>query len=77
MLDSHLRPLLPNDVKEHLDSALTTIFNLFRVHRNEAGHPAGKVPEREVVYAHIIAFPFYVRKVYELIGWLKKNTPLT
>jgi hypothetical protein len=76
MLQGHLWALLPGEIKENLDSALTTIFNLFRTHRNEAGHPTGKVLAREEAYAHIIAFPFYVRKIYELIGWLKKSSPL-
>ncbi len=76
MLDGHLRALLPGEIKENLDAAVTTIFNLFRTHRNEAGHPTGKVLAREEAYAHIMAFPFYARKVYELIGWLKANGPL-
>ncbi|MGL4550976.1 MAG: hypothetical protein ACRC33_07300 [Gemmataceae bacterium] len=75
-LDGHLRALLPGEVKENLDTALTTVFNLLRTHRNEAGHPTGKALVREVAYANINTFPFYVRKVYELIGWLKANAHL-
>jgi hypothetical protein len=77
MLDGHLRPLLPGEVKENLDTAITTVFNLFRTHRNEAGHPTGKVLTREESFAHITAFPLYVKKVYELIGWLNTHGPLT
>ena len=76
VLEGHLRPMLPGEVKENLDSALTTMFNLFRTHRNEAGHPTGKVVSREEQFAHILAFPFYVRKVYELIAWIKAKGPL-
>jgi hypothetical protein len=76
MLDSHLRALLPGDVKDNLDVALTSVFNLFRTHRNEAGHPTGKILTREESFAHITVFPLYVRKVYELIDWLKANGPL-
>lgn len=77
MLDGHLRALLPGEVKENLDTALTSVFNLFRTHRNEAGHPTGKVLTREESFAHITVFPLYVKKVYELIDWLKANGPLS
>ncbi len=58
-------------------TALTTIFHMFRANRNEAGHPSGKMLSREEAYAKITAFPFYVRKVYELIDWLKASGPLS
>jgi hypothetical protein len=77
MVNSHLRGLLPSDVKENLDAALTSIFNLLRTHRNEAGHPSGKILEREEAYANIRVFPMYVAKVYQLIDWLQANKPLS
>ena len=77
MLDSHLKALLPGEVTEDLDVALSAVFAVLRTHRNEAGHPTGKMPDREQCHASIIVFPTYIRKVYGLIDWLKANSPLT
>jgi hypothetical protein len=77
MLDSHLKARLPGDVAEDLDVALSAVFAMLRTHRNEAGHPTGKMPAREQCHASITVFPTYVRKVYGLIDWLKANSPLT
>jgi hypothetical protein len=77
MLDSHLKALLPGEITEDLDVALSAIFAMLRTHRNEAGHPTGKMPDREQCHASITVFPTYVRKVYGLIDWLKVNSPLT
>ena len=76
-MENHLTPKLPSDVKDGLDTALTTVFNMFRSHRNDAGHPTGKALTREEVYALITAFPLYVKKAYELLDWIKSNAPLT
>ena len=72
-LESHLMALLPGDIKEHLDIALTALSAIFREMRNDAGHPTGKTVEREAAYANLLVFPVYLKKVYELIGWLKTN----
>lgn len=74
--ESHLKALLPNDVKESLDIALVTVFNMFRTHRNGAGHPTGKTLSREEVHALLTSFPLYVTKVYAMISWIKTNAPL-
>ena len=68
MLESHLKGLLPGDVKEDLDITVSGLFALFRNSRNDAGHPTGKAIERERVYAYLVVFPSYVKKVYDLIG---------
>jgi hypothetical protein len=76
MLDSHLKGLLPGDMKEDLDVALLAVFAMLRANRNEAGHPTGKAVSREEAYASLTVFPTYLQKVYGLIGWLKANAPL-
>jgi hypothetical protein len=76
MLESHLKGLLPGDLKENLDVALVAVFAMLRTNRNEAGHPTGKSIRREEAYASLTVFPTYLKKVYELIGWLRGNTPL-
>jgi hypothetical protein len=70
MLDSHLKGHLPGDLREDLDITLSGLFALFRNSRNDAGHPTGKTIEREQVYAYLVVFPAYIRRVYDLIGWL-------
>jgi hypothetical protein len=76
MLDSHLKGLLPGDMKDSLDVALNAVFAMLRINRNEAGHPTGKTVRREEAYASLTVFPTYLKRVYDLINWLKGNTPL-
>jgi len=76
MLDSHLKGFLPGDLKDSLDVALNAIFAMLRTNRNEAGHPTGKTVRREEAYASLTVFPTYLKKVYELVTWLKANAPL-
>jgi hypothetical protein len=59
--------------KEHLDIALIALSAMFREMRNDAGHPTGKSLCREAAYANLVVFPVYLKKVYELIKWLRCN----
>ena len=72
-LESHLMAKLPGNLKEHLDIALIALSAVFREMRNDAGHPTGRAVVREQAYANLVVFPVYVKKVYDLIGWLKCN----
>ena len=72
-VDSDLRSVLPGDLQEGLNIGLTSLFEFIRVQRNDAGHPTGKLIEREMAYANLVVFPSYVKKVYGLISWLKAN----
>jgi hypothetical protein len=69
-LDDHLRGKLDRELLADLETRLLGVFSMIREVRNEAGHPSGRVPEREVCYANLTVFPSYLRKVYDLIGWL-------
>lgn len=79
-LDDHpfrlLKGLLSGDLKESLDVALNAVFAMPRTNRNDAGHPTGKTVRREEAYASLTVFPTYLKKVYELMAWLKGNAPL-
>ena len=77
MVDSHLKGLLLGDLKDSLDVMLNGVFTLLRINRNEAGHPTGKCVSHEEAYASLTVFPTYLKKVYELMGWLKASAPLT
>lgn len=67
-------PVLPPNIKENLDNYLTGLFSIIRTHRNDAGHPSGKVIEREQLYSYLVVFPTYLEKVYALMDWLSQNT---
>jgi hypothetical protein len=67
-------PALPYDIKENLDTYLTGLFSIIRTHRNDAGHPSGKVIQREHLYSYLVVFPTYLEKVYALMDWLSRNT---
>jgi hypothetical protein len=77
MAESHLKGLLPREIRENLDISLTSIFAKLRVHRNAAGHPTGQVLDREQAYAHLMVFPHYMETVYALLRWLGDHKPLT
>lgn len=73
MLEGHLKRALPVDLKEDLDTTLSGIFATIRGYRNEAGHPTGKMVDREQAHAHLVIFPTYLRRVYGIIEWLRTN----
>lgn len=64
---------LPYELKEDLDHYLAGLFSIIRKHRNEAGHPTGKVIRREELYSYLVTFPSYLEKVYELASWLSSH----
>jgi hypothetical protein len=65
-LDSRLEelpPALGDDLHAYLDG----IFSLIRINRNDAGHPTGTVVARNVLYAHLQAFPTYAERMVGLV----------
>ena len=56
-----------------LESNLDGVFNLIRMTRNDAGHPSGKIIERDYAFVNLRLFPHYCRTVYELVDFLKIN----
>jgi hypothetical protein len=64
---------LPSGLGDNLHVILDRVFDLIRTTRNDAGHPTGKQIEREAVYANLLLFPGYSKRVYGLIGYLSKN----
>jgi len=73
ILKTKIISALPYDIKENLDNYLTGLFSIIRTHRNDAGHPSGKIIQREHLYSYLVVFPAYLEKVYTLINWLSKN----
>jgi hypothetical protein len=73
---SRLGPIaktLPDQLGDDLHTILDRVFDLIRTTRNEAGHPTGKVIEREAMHANLLLFPSYCRRVYALIDHFKVN----
>jgi hypothetical protein len=61
-------PNLPPNLGDDLHVILNKLFELFRTTRNDAGHPTGRRIERETVYANLILFPSFCRRVYSLMA---------
>lgn len=51
------------------------VADLIRNRRNDAGHPQDPpaVPTHEEMYALLVVFPHYCKRLYELKAWLLKN----
>lgn len=73
ILETKIVPDLPKELKENLDTYLIGLFSIIRSTRNDAGHPSGKEIRREHLYAHLVTFPNYLKKVYDLIDWLNNK----
>ncbi len=69
-----IKPQLPTDVKENIDSELQGIFNLIRYQRNDAGHPTGKSVTRDEMFVSLRLFRNFCNKLYQIVRWLSKNT---
>lgn len=57
---------LPSHVKEDLATHLQGVLSTIRMHRNEAGHPTGKILSREHVFVLLQLFITYNRKLHQL-----------
>lgn len=65
---------LPGHLKDALDIQLSGIFTLIRYSRNNAGHPTGRVIDRDMAHANLLLFPQYCKRVYALIEYFKTNS---
>ena len=67
-------PTMPVELSDDLHVILDRVFDLVRTTRNAAGHPTGKVVDRNAVRANFILFPVYCRRLYVLMDWLGENS---
>jgi hypothetical protein len=65
-LDDHPE-LLTGEAKEDLDTRFMGVVSLIRTYRNDAGHPTGKILEREQAYVNLQLFIPYAQKLYQLM----------
>ncbi|SKC90429.1 hypothetical protein [Maledivibacter halophilus] len=70
---SNLVGSMPSDISDGLNNVLIGVFEMIRNCRNDAGHPTGKVIEKEILFANIQVFIPYCKKVYELIDYWNEN----
>ena len=56
-------------IREDLDTRFLGIISLIRTFRNEAGHPTGKIIDREQAYVNLQLFIPYAEKLYQLIDF--------
>lgn len=65
ILDQHIRTL-PAEIQEDLDTHFAGILSIIRNFRNQAGHPTGKILDREQAYILLQLFIPYCKKIYQL-----------
>lgn len=70
-IEQHVITVLPPELKEDLDVQFDGILSVIRTFRNDAGHPSGKIMEREQVYVLLQMFIPYCKKLYGLIDFFK------
>lgn len=58
--------LLPEEVADGLDLTMNAVSDLLRVYRNDAGHPTGKLVDRDDCFIHLRMFVRYAGKLYLL-----------
>jgi hypothetical protein len=71
ILEQNLKAL-PGEVKEDLDTHFAGVLSVIRTFRNQAGHPTGKVIDREQTFVLLQLFIPYCKKLYQLIDYFKK-----
>jgi hypothetical protein len=69
--EKNVQSALPPEIKEDLDIQFNSILSVIRTFRNEAGHPSGKIIEREQTYVLLQLFVPYCKKLYQLMEFLR------
>ncbi len=67
IMDQELRGL-PAEAKEDFDTHFAGILSIIRTFRNQAGHPTGKIIDREQAYVLLQLFIPYCKKMYQLMA---------
>lgn len=58
---------LPDKLGDDIGTIVERIFDIIRTTRNDAGHPTGRIIEKETVHANLLLFPIFSKRVYGLI----------
>ena len=66
---------LPEELKESLDLTDSSVADLLRTYRNDAGHPTRRTIDRDDAYTHLCLFVRYARKLYVLKAHCDAGNP--
>jgi len=66
-------PRLPFELRDGLEAQVEGMFATIRTHRNQAGHPTGEMIDRLTALGLFSSFPFYCKKVSELITFIDQH----
>jgi hypothetical protein len=69
------KPDLPNELADSMSLTFDAVADLFRIHRNEAGHPTGKLIIREDQYISLQMFGRYLQRLYLFRAFFLHATP--
>lgn len=64
---------LPRALSDGLEAQLNGVFTVIRVHRNEAGHPTGRVVDQITALGLYSSFPYYCQRWSQLVEHLGKH----
>jgi len=67
IMDQELRSL-PAEIKEDFDTHFAGVLSIIHTFRNLAGHPTGKIVDREQAYVLLQLFIPYCKKMYQLMA---------
>jgi hypothetical protein len=70
LLEQHSK-VLPDHIKEDLDTHFAGILSVIRTFRNQSGHPTGKVMDREQAFVLLQLFIPYSKKLYQLMDYFR------
>jgi len=65
---------IPYSVHEGCVEHLVSVFEMFRVQRNDAIHPICGQVDRSKVFLSLQTMPIALESVYKLIGWFEDNS---
>lgn len=52
---------------------LDSVLDLLRITRNEAGHPTGRVVDRDEAFINLQMFARYLKKLYQLRAFFRQS----
>ena len=64
---------LPHEFSDNMALTLDSVLDLLRITRNEAGHPTGRIVDRDEAYINLQMFARYLVKLYALRAWFIEN----
>ncbi|AMQ01656.1 hypothetical protein AY601_4835 [Pedobacter cryoconitis] len=64
---------LPYLLKDKYANTLIGVFEMIRSNRNGAGHPTGKLVDKETLFANLQVFITYCKYIYDLKEYLDTN----